>query len=72
MLFQMKAPKKSTRETKFELCLEWQVVASSPHTAVLFQGVSDTQQALLADKTGEVRGHIVYTVLQEAANHPQV
>lgn len=49
-----------------------QVVASNQHTRALFREVSHTQQALLADQTGAVRGSIVHAVLKEAALHPQV
>ncbi|KAL3145911.1 hypothetical protein ABBQ38_015279 [Trebouxia sp. C0009 RCD-2024] len=47
------------------------VVASNQHTRMLFRQVTHTQQALLADQTGAVRGSIVHAVLKQAALHPQ-
>ena len=39
---------------------------------MLFRHVTHTQQALLADQTGVVRGSVVRAVLQEACLQPQV
>lgn len=49
-----------------------QVLASNSHTCALFKRVTHSQEELLLDWSGEVRGRIMQAVLQEASTSPQV
>lgn len=48
-----------------------QVLAGNEHTCALFRHVTSSQEELLSDHSGEVRGHIMQSVLKEASSNPQ-
>lgn len=48
-----------------------QVLAGSEHTCALFRHVTSSQEELLSDHSGEVRGRMVQSILKEAATLPQ-